>query len=98
MAQDLGLQARDFDLDFIRVSCHALATSVRDEALGWVKAISQSMRDLDQAALSGLKEKIFKYNTAIHVKPVTLDELKAVSIAVVTEALYLFASYIACHT
>ena len=78
MAQDLGQQARDFDMDFIRVSCHALASSVRDEALSWVKAIAQSMRDLDQAALSGVREKIFNYNTAIHIKPVTLDELKGV--------------------
>ena len=78
MALELSLQARDFDIDFIRVSCHTLASSVRDEAQGWVKAIGQAMRDLDLATVSSLKDKISKYMTAIHIKPVTLDELKGV--------------------
>lgn len=60
MAFDIGAQAKDFDQDFIRVSCHTLAASVRDEALGWVKAIGQSMRDLDMATLAQLKDKIHK--------------------------------------
>ena len=78
MAHELSLQAKDLDIDFIRVSCHTLATSVRDEALAWVKAISQSMRDLDLATLAGFRDKIAKYHVAIHVKPSSLDELKAV--------------------
>ena len=78
MALELSLQARDFDIDFIRVSCHTLASSVRDEAQSWVKSIGQAMRDLDLATVSSLKDKISKYMTAIHVKPVTLDELKGV--------------------
>ena len=78
MSHELSLQAKDLDIDFIRVSCHTLATSVRDEALAWVKAISQSMRDLDLATLAGFRDKIAKYHVAIHVKPSSLDELKAV--------------------
>ena len=78
MAQELSLQAKDFDIDFIRVSCHTLASSVRDEAQAWVKAIGQAMRELDLATLSGLRDKISKYNSAIHVTPVTIDDLKGV--------------------
>jgi hypothetical protein len=82
MSQDLSAQARDFDQDFIRVSCHALAISVRDEAIGWVRAISQTMREMDVALLNGLRDRIHKYTVALKRKPDTLDELKAVSVCV----------------
>jgi len=42
------------------VSCHALTTSVVEEALAWVRAISQTMAELDMVALQQLKDKITK--------------------------------------
>jgi hypothetical protein len=47
----LLLQSDDFDLEFIRVSCRPLAAAVRDEALGWVKALRDVMRELDSQLL-----------------------------------------------
>ncbi len=57
MSVDVGVQARDMQMDFIRVSCHTLAMSVRDEALGWVSAISQTMREVDTTALAQLRDR-----------------------------------------
>lgn len=51
----------DHDQDFIRVSCEALSSSVREEALSWVRAIAQTMREIDQATLAQLKDKINKW-------------------------------------
>ncbi len=78
MATEVQQQAKDFDQEFIRVSCHALASSVCDEALGWVRAIAQTMRDLDAATEAALRDKIAKFDVALHRPPSTLDELKQV--------------------
>ncbi|PNH08033.1 Dynein-1-alpha heavy chain, flagellar inner arm I1 complex [Tetrabaena socialis] len=78
MATEVSDQARDFDQDFIRVSCHALASSVCDEALGWVRSIAQTMRELDATTEAALRDKIAKYQTALHRPPSTLEELKQV--------------------
>jgi len=45
------LQSTNFDLEFVHINCQSLAASVRDEALGWVQALSQCMRELDTQAL-----------------------------------------------
>ena len=45
------LQSTNFDLEFVHINCQSLAASVRDEALGWVQALSQCMRELDLQAL-----------------------------------------------
>ena len=45
------LQSTNFDLEFVHINCQSLAASVRDEALGWVQALSQCMRELDSQAL-----------------------------------------------
>lgn len=60
MAADISAQAKDYKQDFVCVSCEALASSVKEEALGWVRAIAQSMRELDQASLVQLRDKISK--------------------------------------
>lgn len=60
MAADIGAQPKDHDQDFIRVSCEALSASVQEEAQGWVRAIAQAMRELDQLTLAQLKDKIHK--------------------------------------
>lgn len=78
MAAEISAQAKDFDQDFIRVSCHSLADSVRDEALGWARAIGGTMRELDAGAEAMLRERIVKLSTALHRPPDTLEELKAV--------------------
>ena len=78
MSEDLAGQAKDLDQDFIRVSCHALATSVCEEAIGWVRSISQTMREMYAATLAGLRDRIAKFSKALHKKPDTLDELKSV--------------------
>jgi dynein heavy chain len=78
MAAEIRAQAKDFDQDFIRVSCHALAASVCDEALAWVRAIAQTMRELDALAEAGLRDKIVRLQAALHRPPDTLEELKAV--------------------
>ncbi|KXZ49756.1 DHC2 protein [Gonium pectorale] len=78
MAVEISAQANDFDQDFIRVSCHALASSVCDEALSWVRAIAQTMRELDATTEAALRDKVVKYQTALHRPPSTLEELKQV--------------------
>lgn len=45
------LQSTNFDLEFVHINCQSLAASVRDEALGWVQALSQCMRELDSQTL-----------------------------------------------
>lgn len=45
------LQSTNFDLEFVHINCQSLAASVKDEALGWVQALSQCMRELDTQAL-----------------------------------------------
>lgn len=45
------LQSTSFDLEFVHINCQSLAASVRDEALGWVQALSQCMRELDTQTL-----------------------------------------------
>ena len=47
----LVLQSTNFDLEFVYINCQSLAASVREEALGWVQALSQCMRELDTQAL-----------------------------------------------
>ncbi|GLI59150.1 hypothetical protein VaNZ11_000978 [Volvox africanus] len=78
MAVEISAQAKDFDQDFIRVSCHALASSVCDEAQGWVRAIAQTMRELDAITEAMLRDKIAKFQAALHRPPSTLEELKQV--------------------
>lgn len=51
------VQSTNFDLEFVHINCQSLAASVRDEALGWVQALSQCMRELDTQALEvGLQD------------------------------------------
>ena len=45
------MQSTNFDLEFVHINCQSLAASVRDEALGWVQALSQCMRELDMQSL-----------------------------------------------
>ncbi|KAL6757976.1 dynein heavy chain, N-terminal region 1-domain-containing protein, partial [Haematococcus lacustris] len=78
MAHDISSQAKDYDQDFIRVSCSSLAISVKEEALGWVRAIAQAMRELDTLTGVQLRDKIAKYEVAVRRQPDTLDELKHV--------------------
>eukprot|EP00798_Chlamydomonas_sp_ICE-L_P031817 gene31817-7021_t len=68
----------EYDQDFIQVSCHTLAISVREEALGWVRSIGQSMRELDIASLAALRDRIAAHQTEIRKTPETLEELKLV--------------------
>lgn len=78
MAADFSVQAKDFDQDFIRVSSHALNASVVEESHGWVRALSQAMRELDTATLGALRDRIASRDTALHREPATLEELKQV--------------------
>ena len=41
------MQSTNFDLEFVHINCQSLAASVRDEAQGWVQALSQCMQELD---------------------------------------------------
>ncbi len=84
MAADIAGQSKDHDQDFIRVSCHSLSASVHDEALGWVRALAGCMREMDVATLTHIRDKVHKYDVALHRHPETLDELKAVLATVAT--------------
>ncbi len=46
-----GLQSNDFDLEFVRIGCRGLAAAVRDEALGWVRALREVMGELDAQSM-----------------------------------------------
>lgn len=76
LAEEIYSQAKEFDLDFIQISCHSLAASVRDEALGWVKATSNAMQDIDMLKLQHLKDKINNLSTGIRKQPESLEDLK----------------------
>eukprot|EP00803_Ostreobium_quekettii_P011338 evm.model.scf_1312.1 EVM.evm.TU.scf_1312.1 scf_1312:839-40608(+) len=78
LARDIFSQPKEFDLDFIRISCHSLAASVRDEALGWVRATSNAMRDVDLIRLQNMKNQIAQLQEGLRKTPETLDELKEV--------------------
>ncbi|GMH41526.1 hypothetical protein BSKO_09436 [Bryopsis sp. KO-2023] len=77
-SHEIFSQAKEFDLDFIRISCHSLAASVRNEALGWVKATCNAMRDVDVLRLQSMNENIQELAEALRKTPETLDELKEV--------------------
>lgn len=78
LAQEIFSQAKEFDLDFIQISCHSLATSVRDEALGWVKATSKAMRDIDMVKMQSVKDNIQLLTEGIQKTPDSLNDLKDV--------------------
>ncbi|DBA95316.1 TPA: Dynein heavy chain cytoplasmic [Trebouxia sp. C0006] len=78
LADDVWRQSTNFDLEFVHINCQSLAASVRDEALGWVQALSQCMRELDTQALEKLRELLKSLEEELHKAPVTLEELKQV--------------------
>lgn len=76
LATEMYTQAKNHDIYFIRISCHSIATSIRDECLGWVAAICKVMRNIDLARLQELNDLILDYKDGLHHTPDTLDELK----------------------
>uniref|UniRef100_A0A6S8LSH1 AAA+ ATPase domain-containing protein n=1 Tax=Dunaliella tertiolecta TaxID=3047 RepID=A0A6S8LSH1_DUNTE len=84
MAQDIAALPKDYDQDFIRVSSHALTASVEEEALGWVRAISHTMYELDVVTLQQLKDRISRFQEELHKEPNTLEALKHVLNTVAT--------------
>ena len=58
MAADIGGLNKDHDQDFIRVSAYALISSVEEEALAWVRAISQAMLEQDTVTVTQLRDRI----------------------------------------
>jgi hypothetical protein len=78
MVEVISGQARDFDADFVHVCCKPLASSVRDEAVGWIRAIASGMRDLDVAALAALQARMAAWRAVLGKLPSSLDELKEV--------------------
>lgn len=80
LARDIWSQAKDFDQGFIRVSCHALAASVREEALAWVKALYTCMRELDLETIAAMHEKMDAYRVILYkvrcsTAPAAIDSL-----------------------
>jgi dynein heavy chain, axonemal len=78
LAAELWTQTKDLNQDFIRVAAHSLASSVRDEAMAWVKALCSTMHELDAAAVQSVHEKMSTYRDGLHRVPSTLEELKFV--------------------
>ena len=78
LAAELWTQTKDLNQDFIRVAAHALASSVRDEAMAWVKALCSTMHELDVAAVQIVNEKMSSYRDGLHRIPSDLEELKFV--------------------
>jgi len=78
MSAEIALRGRDFDVDFIRITCQALTSSVSDEARIWVRAITQTMREIDAVTEAAMREKIRKHDVALHRPPDSLEELKKV--------------------
>ena len=75
------MQAKNKDIDFIRVSCHDIAASVQQECLNWVSAISRVMRNIDLQKLQDLNDMIMDYKEGLHHTPDTLEELKVLASA-----------------
>ena len=59
-----GLQSNDFDLEFVRIACRGLAAAVRDEALGWVRALRDVMGELDAQTMQVMLMRAF--NAPMH--------------------------------
>ena len=59
-----GLQSSDFDLEFVRIGCRGLAAAVRDEALGWVRALREVMGELDAQTMQVMVPSAF--NAPMH--------------------------------
>eukprot|EP00898_Chlorokybus_atmophyticus_P006649 jgi/Chlat1/6986/Chrsp56S00523 len=78
VANDVWDQPKDKTVDFVMVSAHQLAASVRGEALNWVQAIGKVMNDVDRKLLVGLENSISKYQESLHKPPETLEDLKFV--------------------
>jgi hypothetical protein len=51
-------QARDIDIGFVRVSGAALALSVHQECLMWMRALTAAMKEVDEAAVMSLRAKM----------------------------------------
>eukprot|EP00899_Mesostigma_viride_P018540 jgi/Mesvir1/26688/Mv20468-RA.1 len=78
LATEVWEAAKDKEIDFIRVSTHALAAAVRDEALGWVQAIGRVMTELDKRTLNELETRIQGYRDNLRKEPASLEDLKFV--------------------
>jgi dynein heavy chain len=85
MAAEMYAQAKNHDIYFLSISCHSIATSLRDECLAWVAAICKVMRNIDIARLQELNDLILEYKDGLHHTPDTLDELKVCAAEIKTE-------------
>ncbi|KAF5830619.1 hypothetical protein DUNSADRAFT_14266 [Dunaliella salina] len=86
MAQDIAALPKDYDQDFIRVSSHALIASVEEEALGWVRAISHTMYELDVVTLQQLKDRISSAQPPSHIIACDISQVRHLWAALADEA------------
>ncbi|KAF8069431.1 DHC1 [Scenedesmus sp. PABB004] len=71
-------QAHDVDVGCVSVSNAALALAVHEECCAWTRALTGAMRELDAAAVAGLRERMVADAAALRGAPADLEQLKAV--------------------
>ena len=71
-------EARDVDIDFVRIDTRPLARAVYKEAVELNHAVVTAMRELDLVSLAEEKEKIEHLRAGINKEPDTLEALKEV--------------------
>ncbi|KAK9868729.1 hypothetical protein WJX84_008574 [Apatococcus fuscideae] len=77
-AAEIWRTAGNVDCGFVRIRTQPLAAAVRDEALGWVKALRDGMQALDLQTLQRVKDTLASIRQSLQLEPKTLDDLKNV--------------------
>lgn len=72
-AERMAVEARDVDLDWIRVDTRALAASVQRASLELAAAIASTMRELDFAAVTAERAHMAELREVVQRDPETLQ-------------------------
>uniref|UniRef100_A0A383W4S5 Dynein-1, subspecies f n=1 Tax=Tetradesmus obliquus TaxID=3088 RepID=A0A383W4S5_TETOB len=70
--------AHDVDVGCVSVCNSALALAVHEECCSWTRALAAAMRELDVAAMNGVRERMAADHAALQQQPEDLEQLKGV--------------------
>lgn len=70
--------AHDVDVGCVSVCNSALALAVHEECCSWTRALAAAMRELDVAAMNGVRQRMAADHAALQQQPEDLEQLKGV--------------------
>ncbi|WIA10356.1 hypothetical protein OEZ85_010548 [Tetradesmus obliquus] len=70
--------AHDVDVGCVSVCNSAVALAVHEECCSWTRALAAAMRELDVAAMNGVRERMAADHAALQQQPEDLEQLKGV--------------------